>query len=348
MNTDLKTWSTHLPVAFVELDENLEVVDASRAALSMFRIRYRPTAKDHSVEELSAFLLGIKSFVKLIGEASFKLTRLGSQTSLRWHNGGRVFDIEMGTMPSGDHIHYGLHFQNVTKQIEFERSREVTRNYLEQMIDSLPLGIVVVDCNMCITAMNRVQQGFLEMQGAPSSLLGAVGSLLSDLLPAHDGYPWEEIAEHLFVERRSINDLQYTCTINGELRTFLVHVVPLMEEGGEVIGAMHITEEVTQMLRLQQDARESEVLAARLETLQHTVVTLNHVINNKLMGIMCSIEMVRSAGEEISEGKQTVLADVMDEVDKIASFIRDLASIKEIKLTDYLKGGEKMLDVYSE
>jgi PAS domain S-box-containing protein len=348
MSENVKDWSTHLPVPLVVLDENLDLIDASRAAFSMFRIRYRSSNKARSLEELSNYLLGSPSFVSIIGAASLKLTRLGSQDRVRWNDGERVFDIDIGTMPPEECLRYGLYFQNVTKQIEFERSREVTRNYLEQMIDSLPLGIVVVDCDMCITAMNRVQQEFMALHGSPSSLLSAVGARLFELLPEHESFPWQDVAERLFVERKPINDLKYSCKIDGDTRTFSVNVIPLQEESGEVIGAMHITEEITETLRLQEEARESEVLSARLETLQHTVVTLNHVINNKLMGIMCSIEVVRSAGEPVPESKQKVLADVMDEVDKIARFIRDLAEIKEIKITDYLKGGEKMLDVYAE
>jgi len=348
MSMNMKNWSTHLPVPLVVLDENLDLIDATRAVFSMFRVRYRSSNKEQSLEELSKFLMGNSSFVSIVGEASLKLTRLGSQDRIRWNDGERVFDIDVSTMPPEDRLHYGLYFQNVTKQIEFERSRELTRNYLEQMIDSLPLGIVVVDCDMCVTAMNRVQQEYMALHGSPSSLLNAVGSRLCDLLPEHENLPWQDVANRLFVERKAINDIIYNCKINGETRTFSVHVIPLKEESGEVIGAMHITDEITETLRLQEEARESEVLSARLETLQHTVVTLNHVINNKLMGIMCSIEVVRASGEPIPDSKQKVLADVMDEVDKIANFIRDLAHIKEIKITDYLEGGEKMLDVYGE
>ncbi len=347
MSESLRDWSTHLPIPLIILDENLDVVDASKAMFSLFQIRYRASNKERSLEELSAYLDASPSFFSVVGEASLKLTRVGSKDRVRWRDGGHVFDIDIGTMPPDENLQYGLYFENVTKAIEFERSREMTRNYLEQMIDSLPVGIVVVDCDMCVTAMNRVQQEFMALRGSPASLLNAVGVHLFDLLPEHEGYRWKDVAEQLFVERKPVKNLEYACSIDGNTRTFSVEVIPLQEDTGEVIGAMHITKEITETLRLEEEARETEVLSARLETLQHTVVTLNHVINNKLMGIMCSIEVVRSAGEPVSESKQKVLADVMDEVDKIAQFIRDLASIKEIKITDYLEGGEKMLDVYS-
>ena len=347
MNAEIKEWSTHLPVPLVVLDENLDLVDASRAAFSMFRIRYRESDKARSLEELGDYLLSHKAFVSSVGEASLKLTRLGSKDRIRWHDDDRIFDIEVSTMPPLGTMHYGLHFQDVTKKIEFERSREVTRNYLEQMIDSLPLGIVVVDCDMCITAMNRVQQEFLALRGSNSSLLSAVGTRLYDLLPEHDGFSWNSISDHLFVDKKAICGIEYTCNIDDVERTFSVNLIPLQEENGDVIGAMHITEEITEKLRLLAEAHETEVLSARLETLQHIVVTLNHVINNKLMGIMCSVEIVRSTGEPLCETKLKVLNDVMNESQNIADFIRDLADIKEIKITDYLKGGQKMLDVYA-
>lgn len=345
MSPNIQLWSTHLPVPLVVLDENLDLVDASRAAFSMFRIRYRNSDKDRSLQELSAYLMQEQSFVSVIGEVSLKLTRVGSQDQISWQNGARMFDIEISAMPPDDGMHYGLFFQDVTKKIEFEKSREITRNYLEQMIDSLPLGIVVVDCEMCITAMNRLQQEFLALRGDESSLLHAVGTRLYDLLPPHEGHSWNEVSERLFVDKQAIRGIEYTCDIENEKRTFSVSLIPLQEENGNVIGAMHVTEEITEKLRLLAEAHESAMLSARLETLQHTVVTLNHVINNKLMGMMCSIEIVRSTGEPMSETKLTVLNDVMNGAQNIADFIRDLADIKEIKTTDYLKGGQKMLDV---
>ncbi len=111
---------------------------------------------------------------------------------------------------------------------------------------------------------------------------------------------------------------------------------------------MHLTEDISEKVRLMADARDADMLAARLETLQHTVVTLNHVINNKLMTLMCNLEVVRSTGEPLTPTKLRMVNEAQDEAESIAQFIRDLSNVREIKITDYLKGGQKMLDVYGK
>ncbi len=332
---------TYLPVPLVILDESLNLVGASRQAYSLFRVRFQ----NDNLAELSDKLLSNQTFVHAIAEASLKLTRAGSSTAIRWTNGNQVFDIDIAAMPSGStDLHYGLHFQNVTKRLEIERSRETTRNYLEQIIDSLPLGIVVTDCAMRITAVNRSQEAIMALHGKDIPLLSAVGSLLQEFIPQHEGLPWHQVETRVFKERRPLHRLEETLENNGVKRTFSSSVLPLQRESGEVIGAMHLTEDITEKVRLLSEAREAEMLAARLETLQHTVVTLNHVVNNKLMGLMCNLEVIRMTGEPLTPNKSRLIEEAQDEVNGIAQFIRDLSNIKEIKITNYLKD-EKMLDV---
>jgi PAS domain S-box-containing protein len=332
---------THLPVPLVILDENLNLVAASRQAYSLFRVRFQ----NENLSELSEKLLSNETFIYTITEASFKLTRAGSSTAVRWENRNQIFDIDIAAMPHGENgLQYGLHFQNMTKRLDIERSRETARNYLEQIIDSLPLGIVVTDCEMRITAINRSQEEIMALHGKDITLFSAIGSLLQELIPQHEGLPWHQVETRLFRERRPLHRLEETLEDNGTKRTFSSSVMPLQKENGDVIGAMHLTEDITEKVRLMSEARDAEMLAARLETLQHTVVTLNHVVNNKLMGLMCNLEVIRSTGAPLSPEKSRKLEEAQDEADAIAQFIRDLSNIKEIKITNYLKD-EKMLDI---
>lgn len=335
----------HLPVPIVVLDDNLNLIQASRQAFSLFKVRYREVEHKENIAKLSDVLLGDQTFVYAIGETTLQLTRAGSHASMRWQSEDQIYDIAINAMPNGESdLYFGLSFQNVTKRLAIEHSREITRNYLEQIIDSLPLGIVVIDREMRITAINRAQQEIMAFQGKDISMLNAIGTLLQEFLPQHEGMPWDRVETQLFEERKAVHQLESTMEEADRLRTFSSSVLPLLKENGEVIGAMHLTEDITEKLRLMADAREAEMLSARLETLQHTVVTLNHIINNKLTGMMCNIEVVRSTGEPLSPNKQRLLGEAQDEGESIAQFIRDLSNIKEIKITNYLKD-EQMLDV---
>lgn len=339
----------NIPSPLVILNDSLDLMGASRMAFSMFRVRYVPQKKHDNLAALSDILLQDQSFVFAVGESTLKLTRVGSSTSLRWSKGNRVFDIEIAAMDNHEGgLLFALCFNDISRKMEVEHGRETTRNFLEQIIDSLPIGIVVVDRDMRITAINRAQQ---EMMAAPEndvSILSAVGSLLYDFMPQHDGLPWTHVADRLFKEKKAIHRLEHSREANGAIRTYSSSVLPLQRENGEVIGAMHLTEDISEKVRLMADARDADMLAARLETLQHTVVTLNHVINNKLMTLMCNLEVVRSTGEPLTPTKLRMVNEAQDEAESIAQFIRDLSNVREIKITDYLKGGQKMLDVYGK
>jgi len=338
MNIEEHNWSTYLPIPFVVLDQNMDLVDASRAAFSLFRIRYREMQKAEGLAELSDYLLNRMSFVSAIGEATLRLSNLGSRDRVRWIDGDRIFDIDISSMPPKEEPVFGLHFKDITKRINLEHEQEHFRNYLEQMIDSLPLGIVVVDNSMTITAMNRVQEEYMLINDNPVSRLTAIGSRICDIMPDHEYNSWDR------GQTKATYENEYTITDGEKIRTFSTDVIPLLDENREVIGAMHITEEITEHLQLLAEAHEAEVLAARFETLQQTATTLNHNINNKLMGIMCSIQVVRSGEHALPEKKLKLLEEAMDETEIIAQFIRDLANVKEIKTVDYHKA-EKMLNI---
>lgn len=344
MNEHGSIWFDYLPAPFIVLNEQMDFVNASRAAYSMFRSRFRPTDRQKSLANLSERLMDNPSFLSLVGAATMRLTKLGSRETVRWQNADRTYDIEIFTLPPEKELHFGLLFEDVTQRLLFERSRETSRTYLEQMIDSLPLGIVVVDCDMRITAMNKLQQHFLQMNGTRESRLDVVGSNIMDWLPEQENVSWGDAMERLSSKREPLRGIEYTSVIAGTEHIFTVDLIPLIDKHCEVIGAMHVTEDITERRRLEAEAHESEVISARLDTLKQIVVTLNHVVNNTLTGIICNIEVVRSIGEPLPQDKTDLLNDVTKEAHSIAAFIRDLTDIKEIKTTDYLEG-EKMLDV---
>lgn len=322
MNTAEHHWSIHLPVPFILIDQNMDLVNASRAVLSLFRIRYREAQESEGLAELSNYLLSRTSFASAIGEATLRLKTLGSRDRVRWIDGDRIFDIDISSMPHEESTAFGLYFKDITQRVNLERSQEYFRNYLEQIIDSFPQGIAVVDKNLIITSMNRVQEEYLKTNHIPVSRLTAIGSQICDIMPDHTPCSWES------GNVEASYDNKYTIQDGEEKRTFSANVIPLLNEKEEVIGALHITEEITERLKLQTEALEAKVLATRLETLEQSAITLNDGINNKLMNIMCGLQVVHSGEHALPENKLNLIKEAIDETEIIAQFIRDLAHIK--------------------
>lgn len=338
MKTEECNWATYLPVPFIMMDHNMDLVKASRSIFPLFRISAPDSQNAEGLSELTSYLLSKPDFVSAVGEVTLRLSTPGSRDRVRWIDGDRVFDIDISAMPPKEEPIFGLHFNDVTQIIAVEQGLEYLRNYLEQMIDNLPLGIVVVDKNETITTMNRVQEEYILLGNNPASRLTTIGSNIYEVLPTHKHPPWVE--GHAGAKFHN----EYTLPDGEKNRTFSIEIIPFLGAQEERIGAMHITEEITERLQLQADSQAAEVLSARLETLKKTAGTLNRGINNKLMSIMCSIQVVSSGEHTLPEKKTKLLEEAMDEAEIIAQFIRDLANLKEIKPADYAQA-EKMINI---
>lgn len=345
MSMDYNEWAIHLPVPLVVLDENMDVVDASRAAFSLFRIRFRPSRQAESLKELSDFLMEKQSFISLVGEASLKLSGLGSRDHLIWTLDERSFEIEISSMPPEESMHYGLYFKDVTQVLEFEKSRELTRNYLKQIIDSLPAGIVVIDRDLVITALNRSMHKLVAGRNSITPGINMLGLKISDILPACAGESWNEVAERVFVQQESLSECRYDCVINGEKCVFEVELLPLRNSDGELIGAVYITQDLTDVLSLQEEARHNETIAAKTETLHQTVTAINNVVHTKMMTILCNLKAVLAEEDALSNQAAPILADVLDEAEQIEQFIRDLSNKSELKVSGLPNRGESVLDI---
>lgn len=82
---------------------------------------------------------------------------------------------------------------------------------------------------------------------------------------------------------------------------------------------------------------------SRMETLRQTALTLNHELNNAMMGIELQLQVLRrraGGGEDV----QTGLNEIREALRRMANTVESLKHIRRIVLTDYI-AGIKMLDL---
>src|SRR3989339_1246717 len=120
----LEMFTSFLPMSLVIMDENMDLVAASREAFSMFGIR--PDANEYKIqlEELSSAMAARKDLIPSIGASTFKLHHVGSKDTVRWQNESRIYDIDVFTLPAENGMYFGVHFADITARIEVERSRD--------------------------------------------------------------------------------------------------------------------------------------------------------------------------------------------------------------------------------
>ena len=125
---------------------------------------------------------------------------------------------------------------------------------------------------------------------------------------------------------------------SGSMKTILLSVVPIRDGNGRIQWLAGIGKDMTEFKRLQQEVVE----AKKKETFHQMVVAMNHEMNQPL-GVISS--MVQVAGKQGGMPPDRIEL-VRQQVDRITDLVRRIREIKEVKVTEYVKG-ETMLDLGS-
>jgi len=171
------------------------------------------------------------------------------------------------------------------------REREIVRNHLRRILESLPCGVVVQDADDGrITLCNPVAQQILGFTAAGGGKRrGAACG------PGPQGRVMAEYFAALQAADCPGAEVEIPLVTSGALRTLAASVTPLTDAGGRRLGTLHILRDITEMKSLQEQNQRGERLAAMGEM----AVELAHEIRNPLG----SIELFASLLEkELSPG----------------------------------------------
>ncbi len=142
--------------------------------------------------------------------------------------------------------------------------------YLNLVMASVSSGVMAVDCNGLITACNPAAE--IMFSGVKGDLIEAAYAEL---------FPDSELMQ---VTRDGIMRGPYEHRIrsyDGSLRIISAKASPICDSKGQVIGAVEVCEDVTDMRRLQEQLERGE----RLKALGEMAAGVAHEIRNPLNGI---------------------------------------------------------------
>jgi len=276
----------YLPMSLVIMDENMDLMAASRETFSMFGIRLDINESKKQLEELSAEMAARKDLFPSIGASTFKLRHLGSKDTVHWQDNNRFYEIDVFTLPAESGMYFGVHFVDITSRVENEKSRDIARTYLEGILNSIPLGVVVINRFMQVTAMNNRQQEIMKIMGQDVSMIQNVGMDAPNLFAPHPETSWEDVREKVIINGSTVSGLFRQNHGDGE-KVFSIEIAPLKKNNSEIVGAVRICQDITIQTRLEEQARESELVIARLETVKQVAVTLNHRSEERRVGKEC-------------------------------------------------------------
>lgn len=168
---------------------------------------------------------------------------------------------------------------------ELDRQKALT----EKVIDSLPVGLYVVDRNYEVVAWNRNR----ELGTFGIKRTDAMGKGIFDVLRRSPRSRIQSELDHVF-ESGKIDRFETSTEIEGETRFFQVTKIPMRLLDAEVTHAITLSEDITERKRMLEHATNQEKLAA-IGQLAAGVV---HEINNPLATIaVCAEALDTRLGE---------------------------------------------------
>ena len=274
--------------------------------------------------------------------AAGRLRARGQRTRFRWSSpepDTDWFDLEAVRVTDSQIV---VTCERVTERVAIEATSLRTRGYLDALLNSLNLGVIGLDAEFRVTFLNHDQATLLDRMGAGSSLLDVVGAPISTVFPLLSVAQWQDAYDRVIGRGEVAGFSRMRWSTETPDTWFSVTVVPLVELSGPVSGGVVVTEDVTRLVQLEQDLFEKE----RIGLVGQLAVALNHEINNPLTVILGRAQLAQHGGRlspEVAQAMETIEVQAL----RIADLTRRLREVEAIHLTEYLKDGPLMVDLYS-
>lgn len=192
-----------------------------------------------------------------------------------------------------------LEVEVAARTAEIERGRRFT----EKIIDSLPLGLYVIDREYRIQSWNRKRE--TGMQGV--SREEAIGKTIFQILHRQPAEMLRREFDEVFASGR-VQEYQMESVASGEARTYRITKIPMRLGDGPVTHVITIGEDVTDWKEAQARFSQAEKLAA----IGQLAAGIMHEINNPLATIGACAESLSYRIDDLERSGVTLAPETHD------------------------------------
>jgi two-component system NtrC family sensor kinase len=186
------------------------------------------------------------------------------------------------------------------------REAEAQRGFVGRIIDSLPLGLYVIDRNFIVRAWNRYRES--GTQGIARD--DAVGREVFSILDRQPRDFLKREFDRVF-ETGEIQQMEMESTASGEPRYYRVSKIPMRVDDVHITHVITVAEDVTEWRQAQQRLAQAEKLAA----LGQLAAGVMHEINNPLATILACAEALSHRAEDLSPREQGGFGEYLKIID---------------------------------
>jgi two-component system, NtrC family, sensor kinase len=189
------------------------------------------------------------------------------------------------------------------------QSREIDeqRRFTSLVIDSLPVGLYVIDRDYRIQIWNRQRE-----IGAPGlRRTEVVGRLVFEVLTRQPAEELRADFDRVFQTGEILQD-ELEVQLGGEARSFRLSKIPMRLEGDEISHVITIGEDVTESRRIQGQIMQSEKLAA----IGQLAAGVMHEINNPLATISVCVAAITGRLDEVAPSAKAAFEEYLEIIDK--------------------------------
>ena len=193
-----------------------------------------------------------------------------------------------------------------------------TRAFADEVIGSLPLGLIILDASGTVAQVNAVAESMLGCEKA--RLLGQKAGELP-------GTYWADIKQRVqggkaVLEEEHVLSLACGQVEEGGAIPVSISASGIINEEGEVLGTLYLLRDLREVKRLQAELRRNE----RLSTLGNMAARVAHEIRNPLSSIkgFATYLGTRQGDEADAEAARTMIGEV-DRLNRVVSELLDFS-----------------------
>ena len=231
-----------------------------------------------------------------------------------------VGDILAPVLRQAAHAHR-LEAEVIERTRQIDRERRMTA----RIIDSLPVGLYVIDREYRISVWNRKRES--GMQGVSRD--DAIGRTIFEILHRQPASVLRREFDDVFATGR-LQTFQMESRASGEMRTYRISKIPMRLDDGPVTHVITVGEDVTDWREAQERFAQAEKLAA-IGTLAAGVM---HEINNPLATIAACAESLELSLSDSPPALRDGLRLIQSEVSRCKGITDSLLDFSRPKATD--------------